>query len=257
MTTDLATIEPGGFLALNHDLGEVTAFIADNLGGQDVSEFDLVRLTVPSGKATKYRWEVPTLEGSDAVDEIDGIIVFQKQTRAWWPTSIDDGGGNTPPSCSSPDARVGFGKQNATKNNPNPEGDPRSQVCAQCPHAQFGSGKEGRGQACQQKAQLFLLMKTGFLPAVVSVPATSLGALKKYMLALANAGIRYDQVATAFALEKAANAGGVEHAVIKPRLAGRLDPETAAKARAYGDALRPQFEAVASTVAADREPVVA
>jgi hypothetical protein len=150
---------------------------------------------VPSGKAQKYRWEIPTLEGSEAVDEISGIIVFQKQTRAFWPQSIDDGGGNVPPSCSSPDAKFGFGKQWATREDPDPDGEPRRVACAQCPNAQFGSDG-GRGQACKQTSQLFLLMETGFLPAVVQVPPTSLGAVKKYMLALANAGVRYDQVVT-------------------------------------------------------------
>jgi hypothetical protein len=124
-STEITTVDAGGYLALNHDLVEVKSFIEDNLAGQDVSEFDLQRLNVPSGKAQKYRWEIPTLEGSEAVDEISGIIVFQKQTRAFWPQSIDDGGGNVPPSCSSPDAKFGFGKQWATATDPDPDGEPR------------------------------------------------------------------------------------------------------------------------------------
>lgn len=249
-STELATVEPGGYLALNHDLDEVTGFIEDNLAGQEVTEFDLTRLSVPSGKATKYRWEVPTLEGSDTIEELAGIIVFQKQTRSFWPMSIDDGGGNVPPSCSSPDGKVGFGKQWATKDDPDPEGEPRQLVCAQCPKSQFGSDG-GRGQACKQQAALFLLMETGFLPAVVSVPPTSLGEIKKYMLALANAGIRYDQVVTRFGLEKKQNAGGTDYALIVPKLGGRLDPAEAAKARAYGAQLKPTFEQVAQAVATE------
>jgi hypothetical protein len=244
-STDITTVDAGGYLALNHDLVELKSFIEDNLAGQDVSEFDLQRLNVPSGKAQTYRWEVPTLEGSEAVSEISGIIVFQKQTRAFWPQSIDDGGGNVPPSCSSPDAKFGFGKQWATREDPDPDGEPRRVACAQCPNAQFGSDG-GRGQACKQTSQLFLLMETGFLPAVVQVPPTSLGAVKKYMLALANAGVRYDQVVTTLRLEKKANAGGTEYAQIAARLGGRLDPETAQRARAYGETLRPTFEAAAA-----------
>jgi hypothetical protein len=244
-STDITTVDAGGYLALNHDLVELKSFIEDNLAGQEVSEFDLQRINVPSGKAQKYRFEIPTLEGSEAVDEISGIIVFQKQTRAFWPQSIDEGGGNVPPSCSSPDARHGFGKQWATATDPDPDGDPRRVACASCPNAQFGSDG-GRGQACKQTSQLFLLMETGFLPAVVQVPPTSLNAVKKYMLALANAGVRYDQVVTTLALEKRANAGGTEYAQIAPRLGGRLETEVAARARAYGEALRPTFEAAAT-----------
>jgi hypothetical protein len=245
-STEITTTEPGGFVALNHDIAEVRGFIEENLAGQDVSEFDLTRLSVPSGKAQKYRWEIPTLEGSEAVDEIKGIIVFQKQTRAFWPQTIDEGGGNVPPSCSSPDARFGFGKQWATAEDPDPDGEPRRLACAQCPQAQFGSDRQGRGQACKQTTQLFLLMETGFLPAVVQVPPTSLGAVKKYMLALANAGVRFDQVVTVFGLDKRANQGGTEYAQVAPRLGGRLDPQTAERARSYGETLRPQFEAAAA-----------
>lgn len=247
-TTDLTTIEPGGFLALTSSIDDVRAFIDANLAGQDINEFDLTRITVPSGKATKYRFEIPTLEGSEAVDEIQGIIVFQKQTRAYWPLSIEDGGGNIPPSCSSPDAKIGYGKFWATREDPDPDGEPRQQACAQCPQSQFGSDG-ARGQACSQNGQLFLLMETGFLPAVVQVPPTSLGSVKKYMLALANAGVRFDQVLTVLALEKKANAGGIEYAQIVPRLGGRLDPDTAQRARAYGEALRPTFEAAAAAAA--------
>jgi hypothetical protein len=249
-STELAVVEPGGYLALNHDLDEVTGFIEDNLAGQEVTEFDLTRLSVPSGKATTYRWEIPTLEGSEAVDEIAGIIVFQKQTRAFWPQSIDDGGGSVPPSCSSPDAKVGFGKQWATREDPDPDGEPRQLICKQCPKSQPGSDG-GRGQACKQQAQLFLLMETGFLPAVVSVPPTSLKSVKKYMMHLSNAGIRFDQVVTTFALEKTTNQGGIDYALIVPRLGGRLDPDEAAKARAYGAQLRPTFEQVAQAAQAD------
>jgi hypothetical protein len=244
----IARIEPGGYLALNHDLTEVAGFIEDNLGGQDVTEFDLTRLSVPSGKATKYRWEVPTLDDSETVDELAGIIVFQKQTRAFWPMSIDDGGGNVPPSCSSPDAKVGFGKQWATREDPDPDGEPRQLACAQCPKSQFGSDG-GRGQACKQQAQLFLLMQTGFLPVVVSVPPTSLSEVRKYMVKISSAGMRYDQVVTRFALEKKQNAGGTDYALIVPKLGGFLDEDEAAKARAYGEQLKPTFEQVAQAVA--------
>jgi len=238
----LAEIAPGGFLALNHDLDEVTGFIEANLSGQEVTEFDLTRLSVPSGKAQKYRWEVPTLAGSEMRDELAGIIVTQKQTRAFWPSSIDDGGGNTPPSCSSPDARVGFGKQWATASDPDPDGEPRQLICKQCPHSQFGSDGKRR-QACKQMGQLFLLLDTGFLPSVIQVPPTSLGEVKRYMLALANSGLRYDEVATLIGLDKRSNQDGTDYALIVPRLGAKLDPDTSTRARAYGDMMRPQFDA--------------
>lgn len=240
-TTELALIEPSGFLALHTDLANVTEVIEENLGGQDVNERDLVRLTVPSGDAKVYRWEVPTLDGSDAVEEISGVIVHKTQTRQFWPVPLEEGGGGQPPSCSSPDARIGFGKPWATKANPDPEGEPERRVCKTCPNAQFAPG--GGPQPCSERANLFLLMETGYLPAVVSVPPTSLKPLKQYMMALSNAGVPYISVVTAFTLEKS-ESNGTPHAVIKPRRVGPLSPEAIAAAKAYAAALRPQFEAI-------------
>ena len=244
-TTDLAVVDTSGYLALREDLADVQEIIAENLAGQDFGEFDLTRISVPSGKATKYRWEIPTLDGSESVEEITGIIVHQKQSRSFWPLSIDDGGGNTPPACSSSDGRYGTGKQWATKTDPDPDGEPRTLACAECPNSKFGSDG-GRGQACKQSTSLFVLMETGFLPSIVSVPPTSLAAMKKYMGALANAGIRYRDVVTVFALEKRSNAGGTDYAQIAPRLGARLDPDAAARAREYGKALAPVFERAAA-----------
>jgi hypothetical protein len=249
-TTDIVVIEASGFVALNSDLDEVAALIEENLGGQEVTEFDLTRLSVPSGKAAKYRWELPTLEGSDVVDEVSGIIVSQKASRGYWPLSIDAGGGGNPPVCSSPDGRIGFGKQWATKADPDPEGEPVALKCADCPLSKFGTDEQGRGQACKQSSSLFLIMETGFLPAVVSVPPTSLAAIRKYMFRLSNAGIRYDQVVTTFGLEKASNSGGTEYAEIAPRMGGRLDPDAHERAKAYGAMLAPTFERVAREQAA-------
>lgn len=261
-STEITVVEAAGFVALNNDLDTVAEFIESNLAGQEVTEFDLTRLSVPSGKAQKYRWEVPTLDGSDVVDEIQGIIVSQKPSRGYWPLSIDDGGGNNPPVCASADGKIGYGKQWATKADPDPEGEPVALKCSECPNARFGSDG-GRGQACKQSTSLFVIMETGFLPAVVSVPPTSLASVKKYMLALANAGIRFDQVVTVFGLEKDSNAGGTEYAVIKPKMGGRLDPDAAEKAKAYGAMLAPTFERVAREQAAataspvDAEPKAA
>jgi hypothetical protein len=238
-STDIVVIEPGGFVALNHDLDDVAALIEDNLGDEEVGEFNLSRITFPSGKPP-YRWEIPTLTGSAPQDTFDGIIILKKQTRAFWPVSIDDGGGNTPPSCSSPDARRGYGKQWATKLDPDPAGDPRLVVCKQCPNSQFGSDG-GRGQACQQKAQLFVLVENGLLPTVVSIPPASLKPLTNYMMALANAGIRHTDVVTTFGLGETANAGGTAHALLRLELAGRLAPDDVERARGYAAMAKDTF----------------
>jgi hypothetical protein len=187
-TTDLATIQPGGFLALTHSTGEIQAIIGDNLAGQDVGEFDLPRVTMPAGGGT--RWEIPGLAGTESSETLTGILVYTRQTRAYWPSKDVTG---DPPQCASRDGQVGIG-------------DPGGE-CRTCPHAQFGSDGQ-RGQACKQQSQWFLLRADSFLPVVLGLPPTSLKAAKQYMLALAGAGIRYFEVVTDIGLERDQNLDG-------------------------------------------------
>lgn len=236
---EIAASEPGKYLALNHSTAEIQAVITENLAGQEVSERDLIRLKVPAGGAVSWEVEDP-LEGVRSIKEICGIIVHKKQTRAYWPLSLDDSGDGSPPACSSPDAIVGYGKQWATSSDPDGDGEPKSLRCSDCPLSQFNSGKNG-GQACQEKGQWYLLQQTGLLPIVATLPAMSLAPAKKYMLALAGAGIRFDQVATRLSLRKETK-GSNSYAVVVPTMAHRLDPESAERARAYSTALRPVFD---------------
>lgn len=236
-STDLTLPEEGKYLALNHSSAEIEEIVADNLGGQDVSEFDLTRLKVPSGGATS--WEMETLEGIQSVRTFEGVIVYTTQTRSWWPITLDESDSKTPPSCSSPDGKTGYGKQWATAVDPDPEGEPRRVLCATCPHSQFGSGKNG-GQACQLKGHWYVLMEGSFLPVVVTLPPMSLKPAKKYLFALSGAGLRYSQVVTRFKLEADAR-GANKFAKVIPELGGKLSPEEADRARAYSVLLRDLF----------------
>lgn len=246
MSTDIATIDKGKFLALNHSTDEIRDIVAANLDGQEVGEFDLIRLTVPAGGGTA--WEMETLAGLDSVREVSGIIVHKKRTRAFWPLALGDAPSG-PPACSSPDAILGYGKQGATKEDPDPDVEPRRMKCAECPNAQFGSGKNG-GQACQEKAQWFLLREEGFLPIVMTLPAMSLGPAKKYLMNLAGAGLRFDRVVTTLTLEKASS-GNNDYSKVVPKLSGILSPEEAELARGYAEVLGPIFEHVPGPDVAD------
>lgn len=243
-STEIATIEPGGYLALNHDIGDIQAIVADNLAGQDVGEFDLPRVGMPAGGATV--WQVPTLGGPQNVEELSGILVYTKQTRSYWSNDQDTG---EPPLCSSPDSIIGVGT---------PGGD-----CRTCPLSQFGSkindktGEPDKGQACTQRAVWFLLREEGFLPIVVSLSPTSLKAAKQYMLALAGAGIRFNEVVTTIGLEQDRNAGGDKYSRAVPTLGAKLDPETATRARAYADLLKPIFDRTAQAVTTESAPAAA
>ncbi len=108
--TALATAPEGPvYQTLSATAEEMNRFIQvikTNLAGEKITDRDLDRITLPAGGSRQ--WEVPTIEGSEYTDTLDGIIIHQTPPRAYWKKDLDEGGGGTPPDCSSPDGERGF-----------------------------------------------------------------------------------------------------------------------------------------------------
>lgn len=242
-STDIVRVEPGGYLALAEDPAEIEAIIQENLGGQEVTEFDLPRIKVPSGGGTT--WEIPSLMGIESERVLQGIVVHFKLTRAYWTPEQDSG---TPPTCRSNDGITGVGEP----------GGP----CGTCPLAVFGtalddSGKPAPGQACNAKEIWFMLRPGSYLPVVVALPATSLRGAKQYRVGqLGSAGVRLPSVVTAITLETMRNGKGDQYSIAKPNVAGMLEPDEAAAAVKYARKLRPIFDAAAAAMAAENGEIV-
>lgn len=223
-STELAVIQ-STFPVLSEGAAEVLAVISANLQGERISPFDLEQIKVPGGGSLS--WQLSTGEEERV---ISGIIVYHKLPRGRWEGSIEDTGGGQPPVCVSEDSLTGIG---------NPGGD-----CLVCPYAQFGTADKGAGQACKQRRLLFLLREGNLLPAVVSIPPTSLKASKQYMVALVSRGIPLHGVLTRITLEKASNAAGIAHARAKFAMGERLSAEQTAQIAAYAETMRATFAAV-------------
>lgn len=223
-TTEIATVEAGGYLALNHSTEEVQDIIKSNLGGKPISPLDLPGLGIPAGGATT--WEVETVAGTQSVRELEGVIIHFKAARAYWPGEFQ---GSKPPQCSSSDGFVGVGDPGGT--------------CETCPLNQYGSdNKAGRGKACKEMEQWFLLTDGALLPMVLTLPPTSLRAAAKYRMALSSAALPMWKVVTKIGLTKLQNPDGQAYGQIVPTLGGRLSDDDAQRARAYADMLRPVLE---------------
>jgi hypothetical protein len=230
-TKALAVVNTENYQIMQLDKQELMEVMQENLGvNGGLSSFDLDRIKVPSGGMTVF--EVPTLEGTEARTAVEGVIVFWTEPRAYWTKSMDEGDGNTPPDCSSPDGVVGHGLY-------------EGQACATCPLAQFGSDPKGTGgQACKQMRLLFMVNEDSLLPFVVQVPPTSIKPIKQYFLKLASKGVPYYGVKTKLTLEKAKNGGGITYAKIVPALAGVLSKEDRAKFKAYQESIKPALSQV-------------
>lgn len=211
----------------------------DNLGpsGQ-LNITDLSRITIPAGGGTA--WEIPNpIAGNKpkSTQALDVVIVDFKDQKAFWKESLDDTGGGTPPDCRSMDMVHGIGEPGGFCN-----GGVDSQP-EPCPFNIFGSANEGEGEgkACKDLRFLFILEGRSRLPKLLVVPPTSLKAMKKYFISLAEGELRFNQVVTRLELEVDKNAKNVKYSKIVPSAIAELSDEEKATADLFKGALAPMI----------------
>ncbi len=215
------------YSVLTMESAELAEVMTENLGGQNLSPSDLMKIKVPSGGG--IMWELPSLSGAPLDKaEFEGIIIFHKFQNAYWEGEYD--GSNNPPDCAAPDSMVGIG---------NPGG-----TCANCPLNQYGSAIKGKGKACKNTKILFILMEGAMLPMALNVPPTSLKAVKNYLLGLSSAGVPYFGAVTSFTLIKDKNESGIQYSKVNLKLKDKVDKATKDKLKAYQMSIRPALETI-------------
>ena len=197
------------------DMGELQEAVAMNVGSGAMSEFDLARITIASGSAL---WQVPTAKGIANAESIEGVVVFMRNTRAYYKSKD---AGSVPPDCSSTDLINGVGTPGGK--------------CAVCPFQVFGSAltpdaKPGKGQACKEMKQLFILRGDSLLPQVVSLPPTSLGAARKFFNWIMAQGFAYAKTLISITLERAENPQKKAYGRAVFDVVRRLEPNEAVRA---------------------------
>jgi hypothetical protein len=216
MSTELvkATAAPKALSLAKEEAAAVQEAFAINVASGAVSEFDLPRIKIMNGAAF---WLIPKLEGEETAPSVEGVIVYARDTRAYY-ASKD--AGNVPPDCSSSDAITGHAKPGINLGG----------KCAECPMARFGSAQDGDGQACKQMKQLFMLRGDSMFPEVVSLPPTSIKNARQFFLKLASQGVPYFKALVSLPLEKAQNAAGQTYGKANIKFLRRLSDEEAARA---------------------------
>lgn len=237
------------YAAVAANTTQIVQTIRENLAGEQIGEFDLDRVKMPAGGGTS--WEVPTLDGSEAVRELVGVIAFTKQARSYWREPYS--GENTPPDCSSPDGQEATATGGFTP--PATQGSHGRYYCESCALAQWGSADgDSRGQACKLSRQVFLLTPEALLPLVVSLPPTSLAPAKKFFQRLASHAIPYREIVTKITLEKVSGSGVPDYSRAVFSAGERLTPEQVSKVREYSAALEPIFLSTRVVERTEAEP---
>lgn len=202
----------------------VRSVLQQNLGGTEVSSFDLDRIRVPG--AGSVTWEIPGLDGTTPAREFEGIIIAWSERRRFYQEAYQPGA-KSPPDCNSEDCVNGIGEP----------GGP----CKTCPYNEWGSatgpdGQATRGKACGQYRMLFVNLPGNILPTVVVVPPSSLGPIRKYFLRLSSRSTFYYGVVTKFRLEP-----GDPVATVSLSVAEALSPEQQTAIGKYAEKVAPIF----------------
>ena len=221
--------------------------LAETLEGQDVNEFDLPRVRIPAGGGTT--WEVPKLGGTEGVKELQGVVVFSKNSRSYWEKDYE--GGNEPPDCASRDGKIAQARDEVEI--PATADEQGNLLCDTCAYSEWGSSStgSGRGQACKMSRQLFLITPERMLPLIVTLPPTSLKRASRYFLDLANFTKDYKRIVTKIGLEKVSGQNVPDYSAATFDAGEDIPEEAAALVLQYAEALRPHFEAVTVETAAE------
>lgn len=180
----------------------VAEILSTNLADSGFNPNDLDAVRIPAGGILS--WSVPSLDGEEMAKSVSAVIVGVQAVRAWWLKSLDEGSGNQPPDCSSPDAKIGFG-------DPLQTGKSGYYECALCPNAEFGSSPKGGGQWCKEMRQVFILRPDDLLPIRLVLPPTSIKPFSRYLLRLSSYNRPYFAVVTRFTLTKTQSQGGIAY----------------------------------------------
>lgn len=224
--SDIIPFSENSLAVLQHSQQELAEIIQGNLGGDTLSEWDLDKVKVPSGGGTT--WQVPSLDGEEAIQSLDGIIIHWGNRRAYWEDSFS--GSNEPPQCNSQDGIHGVG-------------DPGGE-CASCQYAQFQSADDGVGQACKATRVLFMLKPDSLIPIVVTLPPASLGNAKKYFLRLVGAGVAHTSLVTKLTLTKDKSKGGITFSRVELTAGQRLSPDAAHKVAEFAAPLKTALDRI-------------
>jgi len=208
----------------NIEIKDFMESVEENLSGDTLSEQDLQRIKIPAGAGGTF--QVPSLGEDEYEKEVTGTIIFQQNQNAYWADEYT--GDKIPPTCSAKDGKHGVG---------DPGGD-----CSTCIFNQWGSDKDGVGKACKNLKTLFIITEDNMLPLVISLPPTSLGNAKKYLLQLASKGKVYWKVSTKLKLEKAKSQGGIEYMQVKMEWAGDLTPGDIKTLSEYRESILPVLQ---------------
>lgn len=162
-TTALAELRQSFILPTMVDNGGFSSEdLAEEMDGLHLS---FQRVKIPTGGALQFELPGEDPDHPDYAPTLTGVILYNHSSNAYWmPGSENEE--DTTPLCSSVDGKMGYG-------------DPGG-YCADCRLNEFGSDGKGRGKACKNMRQIYLLRSGDFLPLQLTLSPTSIKPYKEF-----------------------------------------------------------------------------
>ena len=138
----------------------------DDLDGLGTVSLD--RIGMPGSGGTQFALPNPDdPEEPEMVNTIEAVIVAKQAHNVYYRDAYGSSDDNQP-TCYSNDAEHGttFGD------------------CGACKFNKFGSAENGRGKACSNKVELYLMMEDKSFPTILDIPPSGIKALKEYIKGL-------------------------------------------------------------------------
>lgn len=207
----------------SEDPAELQQILEENMGPEGLDPGALDRAINPQGKSG--RWEIPTVDDSDFVSEVEGVVLFHRLTRSLWEGEF---GESSISRCRSFNGLVGVG---------DPGGD-----CTTCPLARFDGDEK---PPCRQAKEIFLLREGELLPTIFRITPGGKAipnANRYFMRLFSKARLRYHHCVTKMELVPDKSAGGIDFFRPKLSLVGPLSPEDRERIDAFRDTILPHLE---------------
>lgn len=194
---ELSVIKSDGAVSIVPS-AEDLAVILEEL--RDMDRMPYGRIKIAPGGVNVFQIFEPGEEEPSPAQSVEGVIFLSHKTNGLWLSAF--GGENKAPDCSSIDGEEG------TRT-----GTGECIACATCPYNQFGSdnGGQGRGKACKNMRQLYIMRRGDIFPMLLTLPPTALRAYDNYRTKVMLGRKRMGAVMTRITLKSEKNKDSISY----------------------------------------------
>jgi hypothetical protein len=211
------------------NVNDLSHVLMMNTGGLGITPNDLPRYTcsIAGFNSTDH------VSGNDITfDEIIAVIIHWQTTHTMFPGEYT--GQNTQPQCYSLNGIQGVG-------------DPG----VYCGHCEFNAwGSKGRGKACRESRDVYVMLPNSKKPNVLQVPPSSIKVFHDFLL---NLDICFYEALVSFKICIEKNRDSIKFAKLQPSLIARLSPDEAEFMRTYRERFINSLNKVNKRVEQDEE----